>query len=181
MMADTRATYIDLTPTPAVRRMLPYLGLQPVGTATAVMLLPGHACGVSSGASLRPLAPGQAPPFIGPLPELLDSHRALGCVPLLLQHETGEDLLVYRRIRLRGLAAAQLVYVHSHHVLHRHLPVLARHLLARGVGLLVCDSRVSGPNRWHTIYRPHGGWFARGADFSDRTDFLGSERCLLGV
>lgn len=180
MTTDPEMAYIDLTPSPSVQRMLPRVGLQPVGVATAVLLLPGHAVCAGRGGGLRALPPGQALAQ-GPAADLLDAHRALGCEPLLLDHAGGTDLLVWRRIRLRGLPAAQLVYVQSHAVLLRHLPVLARHLLARGRLLLQCDSRIAGPDRWHTLYRPHGMWFARGADFSDHTDFLGSERCLFGV
>lgn len=180
MLADPQSAYIDLTPSPAVQRMLPHVGLQRVAATTAVLLLPGHAAGSARGARLRPLPVGQAP-ALGPTALLLDAHRALGCEPLLLRHADGEDLLVWRRSTLRGLPAAQLVYVQSHAVLLRHLPVLARHLLGQGRLLLQCDSRITGPDRWHTFYRPYGAWFARGADFSDHTDFLGSERCLFGV
>jgi len=180
MLADPEIAYIDLTPSSAVQRMLPHVGLQRVAAATAVLLLPGHAAGLSRGARLRQLSSGQAPAF-GPSAALLDAHRALGCEPLLLQHAGGEDLLVWRRTTLRGLPSAQLVYVQSHAALLRHLPVLARHLLGQGRLLLQCDSRIAGPDRWHTFYRPYGAWYARGADFSDHTDFLGSERCLFGV
>ena len=181
LLSDPHATYIDLTPTPAVRQMLPHFGLAAVNAATAVHLLPGQACGRATEARIQSLGRGDRLPELGPGPELLAAHRVLGCVPLLLHHAQGADLLVYRRIRVRGLAAAQLVYVHSHAVLQRHRVALARHLWGAGFGLMVCDSRVAGPNRWHTWYRPRDLWFARGACFADRTDFLGSERCLFGV
>lgn len=181
MLADPQAAYIDLTPSPTVQRMLPHVGMQPVGTGTAVLLLAAHAIGAARGAALRPLPAGQGP-TLGPSAALLDAHRGFGCEPLLLAHPDGEDLLVWRPTRVRGLPAARLVYVASHAVLRRHLPVLARHLLARGLLLLQCDGRIAAPgDGWRTFRRPHGVWFARGADFSDQTDFLGTERCLFGV
>lgn len=181
MLADPQASYIDLTPSPAVQRMLPAFGMAVVNASTAIHLLPCHAIHGGGKARVRPLAKDDDAPAIGPLPQLLASHRRLGCVPLWLEHPDGADLLVYRRIRVRGVPAAQLVYVASHRVLQRHLGAVARHLVSAGLLLLVCDSRVAGPDRWHTRYRVRDLWYARGEDFSDRTDFLGSERCLMGV
>jgi hypothetical protein len=152
-----------------------------VNAATAIRLLPLHALRTDRKARVRPLSNDAAAPEVGPPPELLAAHRLLGCVPLLLEHPQGRDLLVYRRIRLRGIPAAQMVYVASHQVMQRHMSTLARHLLGAGLGLMVCDSRVAGPDRLHTRYRVRDVWYARGESFADRTDFLGSERCLMGV
>lgn len=181
IMADPAASYIDLTPSPAVQRMLPKFGMTVVNAATAIHVLPCHVARSGRAARVRLLTDDTATPAVGPLPELLASHRVLGCVPLLLEHPAGNDLLVYRRIRLRGIPAAQMVYVASHQVLQRHFGAVARHLLGAGLGLMVCDSRVAGPDRLHTRYRVRDLWYARGESFADRTDFLGSERCLMGV
>jgi hypothetical protein len=182
LLADRTACYTDLTPTPAVQGMLQQFGLAPVNAGTTVLALPGLAAlRGAAGARFRTLGTDEPVPHAGPSSALVQAHRALGCTPLVLEHADGQDLLVYRRSRVRGLPAAQLVYVHSHATLLRHLGPLARHLLAAGCPLAVYDGRSAGPRRWHTWHRPHGVWFARGADFSDRTDFLGSERCLLGV
>jgi hypothetical protein len=181
IMADPGATYLDLTPTPAVQKMLPSFGMTAVNAATAIYVLPFHAACPGPRCSVRPLIDDEAAPAVGPLPPLLAAHRRLGCVPLLVDHPLGTDLLVYRNIRVRHIPAAQMVYVPSHEVLNRHLGAVSRHLLRAGLGLMVCDSRVSGPDRWHTRYRARDIWYARGESFADRTDFLGSERCLMGV
>jgi O-antigen ligase len=79
---------------------------------------------------------------------------------------------------VRGVPAAQLVYADSQALLLRHAGVLARHLLARGMLLLVRSTAVAA----HTatsVFRPREVWFARGASFEDRTDIFASELCVI--
>ena len=181
VMADPQAVYTDLTPTPEVQKMLPMLGFAPVNEGTSIELLPVHALRPSPRARVRewrpadPLEPG-APPA-----RTLQHHRELGCVPLVLEHAGGQTLLVYRSRPLRGLRAVRMKYIGSHAVFERHLPALARHLLWRGFAALSWDAR--GPRRpgLGTLRRPRGVWYARGDRFDDRTDFIGSELCILGV
>ncbi|MBL8328706.1 MAG: hypothetical protein JNJ71_07615 [Rubrivivax sp.] len=182
MVADKRCAYIDLTPTEEVRRMLPLFGFKTVNAGTTVGVLPLLALGSAAAARIRPLRaddvlPAQAPPL-----EMLLAHRELDCESVLLEHEGGQTLFVYRSRPVRRLPAARLKYIGSHAVMQRCLPVLARHLLARGFLLMSWDTRgTDAPSTASLRRRPGGLWFARGETFDDVTDFIGTELCILGV
>ena len=178
LLANPQAVYTDLTPTANVRRMLPLVGLNPVNDGVLIDLLPQHALRPSRGGRLQPLPPGSTLGGHPPPAELLESHRALGCLPLVLHDQQGSQLLVVQRTRVRGLPAAKLVYADSNRRWRDQLGLLARHLLRLGIVCLVSDRR-PGMRTAGAIFRPRDIWYSRGDPFEDRTDLLGSELCLL--
>ncbi len=183
MVADRDAIYIDLTPSDEIRRMLPMLGFAPVSQGTWVAVLPVQALRLARAGRVHLVAwhDGDDLNTTDPPSAQLAAHRALGGVPMRLEHDEGSTLLVYARRRLRGLPAARLLYVGSHRILQRHLGTLARHLLSRGIGLLSWDARGGSAPLAGRVLRPGGVWYARGDRFEDRSDFIGSELCLLGL
>ncbi len=177
--ADKAAVYTDLTPTPEVQKMLPMFGFQPLNRGMALHLLPLQCLHPAHGARLRSLLPAEPWAYAGPPREMIEAHRELGCLPLVLQPPQGQpQLLICRLGRLRGLRAAQLVYADSQSLVLRHRGALARHLLGQGVVLFVHDTRqtASTPTAW---FRPRDQWFARGRVFDDRTDAFASELCIV--
>jgi hypothetical protein len=181
LLRDPRATYVDLTPSPPVEKMLLASGFRAVGTGTTLAALPVCAVGRARGARVRPLAAGDRLGCAVPPPAVLQAHRELGCLPLVMEHEGGPTLFVCRPRAVRGLRAVRLEYVGSHQALQRHLPALARHLLARGFLCATWDTRDGAPPRAGTSQRDWGRWYARGEIENDCTDFIGTELCLLGV
>jgi hypothetical protein len=178
ILADPDAVYTDLTPTPEVQRLLPVVGMQPLNRGVAIHALPLLALQPARGGRVHELPDGQDWPHAGPSAAMLHAHRALGCLPLVLQAEGAAHLLVVQRTALRGVPAAQLVYADSQALLLRHAGALARHLLARGLLLLLRSTCVAA----HTatsVFRPRELWFARGGSFEDRTDIFGSELCVI--
>lgn len=181
VLSDPQTTYLDLTPAEHVRPMLPLFGFRPVSVGHDIVALPAAACGAGHGASLRALRETDALPPGAPDMAILMAHRELGCEPLLLEHPEGSTLFVYRRRPMRGVPAARLKFVGSHRALRRHLPLLARHCLARGMLVLTWDARAELPPPRLGYRRPTMPWYARGPVPDDCTDFIGSELCLLGV
>jgi hypothetical protein len=181
LVADPQNIYIDLTPTAEVGKMLAAFGFRPVSCGTRFAVLPLHALGLDPGVRLRPWRPDDLLLPDGPPRDLVQNHRELGCVALVLEHAEGRDLLIYARRSVRRLPSARLLYITSHARLERHLPVLARHLLARGIVFLSWDARHRDDRGARTPFRPGGVWYARGDAFTDRSDFIGSELCLFGL
>lgn len=178
LVANRQATYTDFTPTPTVQRILPLVGLKAINRGLLIDCLPLHAWRGATGGEVQPLPPGADLAGFAPPAELIESHRALGCQPLLLHDAQGSQLLVLQRSTVRGLPAARVVYADSNQRWRRQLGPLARHLLRQGTVCLVSDSR-GGPRPAGALFRPRDIWFSRGDDFEDRTDLLGSELCLL--
>ncbi len=183
VLADDAAVYTDLTPTPEVQKMLPLLGLHPLNRGVALHLLPLLCLHPGRGARLRLLGSDEPAPPGGPPRDMVEAHRELGCLPLLLDHAGGQALLVCKRVRVRGIPAAQLVYADSQALLLRHRGALARGLLAFGLMLFVHDTQAISlsPTR---LFRRRDIWFARrpadgGPAFDDRTDVFASELCIV--
>jgi hypothetical protein len=180
---DAPRTVAQVLATSQVMQVLDQLdqelvGLAPVNDGVLIDLLPQHALRPCRGARLQPLPPGASLDGHPPPAELLESHRALGCLPMVLHDAQGSQLLVVQRTRVRGLPAAKLVYADSNQRWRQQLGLLARHLLAQGMLCLVSDRR-PGMQASGAIFRPRDIWFCRGDGFEDRTDLLGSELCLL--
>jgi hypothetical protein len=180
LFADRNATFTDLTPTPEVQKMLPAFGFRPVNRGLVLRLLAVHALAPARGFSIRRLA-GAWPALIeGPTPATLESHRRLGCEAFLVEGPRATGLVVVRRQRFRGLPGARLVYADSHALMRAAFGPLARALLGRGYLMLAEDAREPA-DAAGGLFRPHGIWFARNGNFTDRTDLLGSELCLFNL
>jgi hypothetical protein len=181
MLSDPSHAYVDLTPSEDVKRMLPLFGFKPVNQGTTIAVLPAYAAGSSQGARIRPLQPTDDLPPGAPPMEMLIGHRQLNCESLVLDHPEGRTLLVYRPRRLRRLPGARLKFIGDHAVLYRHLPVVARHLLSRGMVMLSWDTRPERCPGVPLFHLPGGIWYARGENFDHCSDFIGTELCILGV
>lgn len=163
----------DLTPSPSVRRMLPQLGFRPINRGTRFAFLPAAALHRGRGERVLELPPAEDPPVMG-------SHRVLGCVPLVVEGPAGSTVVIYRRARVRGVPAADLVYVESHRALAGGFSALSRHLLGRGFMFLRVPA-LGEAGRFGTVVLPTGVWYARGEYFHDRTDVVGSELTLFDL
>jgi hypothetical protein len=200
LMADPQHTYTDLTATPELQKVLPKVGMRPLNGGIALHLLPLLALSASTGATVQALQPGSAWPDpacepvsrLGPPREMIEIHRELGCLPLLLRapalgttgtsapHRLEQALVILRHIRVRNVPAVQLVYAEDRAWVLRHLGALARWLLPRGRMLLACEA--AGPRSTATaLFRPREVWFVKGQDpdLDRRTDVFGSELCLI--
>lgn len=180
LFADSSLIYTDLTPTPDVQKMLPVFGFKPINLGLMIEPLAALAMRDTGSAKVRGMEPGSAPEGLAITPGQIETHRALGLVPLLITHEGTSQVVLHRRTSIRGMPAAQLVYVESHKALAPCMPALARHLLWRGKMFLIseCRDEASAESRF---FRPRGIWFARNDSFEDRTDYLGSELCILDL
>lgn len=180
VMADKSCIYTDLTPTPEVQLMLPKLGFTALNRGVLVHALPLLALLPARDAVVRALAPGEPWTQAGPPAAMIDAHRDLGCLPLVLETASGQQLLVVQRVRVRGIPGAQLIYAASRSEVVRCRAALARHLLGQGMLLLVHDT----PHAHSALlawFRPRDLWFASGDDgsLSDRTDAFASELCIV--
>jgi len=180
VMADKTCIYTDLTPTAEVQLMLPKLGFTALNRGVLLYALPLLAVLPAGGAVVRALEPGEMWLHAGPAPEMIEAHRDLGCLPLVLETAAGPQLVVVKRIRVRGVPGAQLIYAASRSEVVRHRSALARHLLRRGLLIFVHDT----PHARSTAlgwFRQRDLWFASGDDgsLSDRTDAFASELSIV--
>lgn len=179
LLDDAEAVHLDLTPTPQVQRMIELLGMVPVNRGIVVELLVAAAAMPAGRAHARVASRGVALPVTDREADMIERHRALGCLPILIEDGEGQSVVVVRRTRTKGLTSAEIVFTDSHARLARALPALARVLLVRGFALLLSEGRTSACEK-RPLFRRRNIWFAKGADFHDRTDHLASELCLLG-
>lgn len=180
IVADPGSIYTDLTPTADVRTMIATFGFKAINLGVVMHLLPALALRRGLPATVSEWQPGEPLPERSPPAELVESHRALGCLPLIVEGRAGRTLLVLRPKRVRRLPATQAVYVGSHAALEPHLPTLARHLLGRGLLVAQIDCRSEAGTR-NLGFRHNGLWFAKGSLFEDCTDHLGTELSLFDL
>jgi hypothetical protein len=179
LLADTRCTYIDVTPNEAVSKMLLLTGFRAVSLGTVLAATPGHALRPARGVQVREWTAGEALPPGSPPQEQLEAHRSLACIPLLIDQGGHQTLLVYRAKRMRGFPVARLKFIGSHRALHQGFGAVARYFLRRGFAFVSFDHRAETPASRFNVLRSGGVWYARGGDFADRTDFIGTELSLL--
>lgn len=182
LTADKSAVYTDLTATAEVRQMLAKLGFAPSNLGVALLPTPLLALGAQHGAQVRLLEPGEPLPPCELSQEQVEGHRALGCLPLLLELPGGARLLlVCRRTRWRGMPVAQLVYTEDLALLLRHRAALARCLWRQGLLMLVHEARAEHSARSTLLswFRPRDLWYSRGSSCARRSDAFGSELCIV--
>lgn len=176
------AMFTDLTPTEEVRKLLPSFGFVPVNRGVVITPVPIAAAGRAPGASVRDLGPSEIPDLPGNIRDLLEAHRAVGCLLAVLKTRNGTIPLMFRPRKLKGLPAAKLVYCENLAELHDHLPAVARYLALNGILLLIYDD-LSLKRRPGQMLRARGLKFARpGADLAPqpgRIDYAGSELSLM--
>lgn len=177
---DADALYTDLTPTLEVQKMLPAFGFKPVNRGLKRLFTPLAALARRIFGRVRDLkaAPGDAVPEA--TRALLESHRDFDCLPCALNAEGGWHPLLFKARRVRRLPAAELVYCEDHALLERHMAAVARYLLKRGKLFLIIEDRTP-PSDGETLEPQPGLRFAKGGHDPARTDYAGSELCILGV
>jgi len=180
IVSEPGSIYTDLSPTADVRTMLATFGFKAVNLGVVMHLLPALALRRGLPATVSEWQAGEPLPAGSPPPTLIESHRALGCLPLIVEGKAGRTLLVLRPKRVRRLPATQAVYVGSHAALEPHLPTLARHLLGRGLLVAQIDCRSEAATHY-AGFRRNGLWFAKGSLFEDCTDHLGTELSLFDL
>lgn len=180
IIADRDVVYTDLTPTPKVRQMLPALGFAPISVGVELAFLPAVALIGGWAGAVRPADPVTWMNAPGPDWAVIEAHRALGCVPLCLDGPSGTCRIVYRKALYGKAPAASLVYIESHAKLRPSLGPLARHLLGRGIAVLHLPAKNARVGLG-SVFRPRDIWFAKGDEFADRTDVLGSELTLFDL
>ncbi|MFZ4530301.1 MAG: hypothetical protein ACOYOJ_00655 [Alsobacter sp.] len=180
IVSEPGLIYTDLSPTADVRTMIATFGFKAVNLGVVMHVLPALALCRGRPATVSEWQAGEPLPAGSPPATLIESHRALGCLPLIVDGKAGRTLLVMRPKRVRRLPATQAVYVGSHAALEPHLPTLARHLLGRGLLVAQIDCRSEAGTR-NIGFRRNGLWFAKGSLFEDCTDHLGTELSLFDL
>ncbi|PPD43348.1 MAG: hypothetical protein CTY15_09955 [Methylocystis sp.] len=180
VMADPEATYLDLTPTERVRQMLPALGFVPINAGVELSFLPVLALAGGRSGVVSPADEPRWGSTDGPDWSLIEQHRALDCVPLIVEGPAGSTRIVYKILRRNGLRVAKLVYVESHERLRPAIGRLSAYFLRCGCMFMRTPARDAKVG-FGSIFAPQGVWYAKGGDFSDRTEILGSERLLFGI
>ena len=176
------AVYTDLTPTPSVAKLLPALGFERLSEGRAVHLLPLSALEPARGARVEPIDGPSGLLLDEPTRGLLDAHRRIGCTAAVLRTDDAATGLLFRATRIRRVPAVELLWCTDHAALRRGTGALARWLLRRGVAAMLTDLRPEAGLVGH-LRRTRNARFVRGARgrdwFATRTDFAGSELCLL--
>ena len=177
---DADALYTDLTPTLEVQKMLPAFGFKPINRGLKRLFTPFKALAVRLSGRVRDLKSVPAGSVAEPTHALLESHRALDCLPCALKAGERWHPLMFKARRVRRLPAAELVYCEDHALLERHMAAVARYLLRRGKLFLIIEDRTSMSDGEQLEPQP-GLRFVKGGHDPSRTDYAGSELCILGV
>jgi hypothetical protein len=180
MVADPAAIYTDFTPTDDVQKMLPVFGFGAINCGILIRPLAALAMQAPNAVRVRELAPTDE--YSGPSVSrrLIEIHRSWRCEPLLLEQGDQSSLVVWRRTRIRGIPAAEIVYAESLVALEQGLCALARHLLLKGKLFLISEAR-NPADATSRYFRARGIWFAKNDTYDDRIDRLGSELCILDL
>lgn len=177
------AMFTDLTPTAEVRTMLPAFGFIPINFGVVFTLLPLAAALPAGSAQMRLLSPRDADVPAG-LRRILERHQDAGCLAGVLTAGERSLPMLFRKRRLKGVPAANLIYCPDLSHLPLAIPAVARFLLTKGIGVLISDD-TSGPLRAGQLKRQRGLKFVRpGAGFApvaNVIDHTASELALLDL
>lgn len=186
VLSTSDAIYTDLTPSSDVVRLIRPLGFVPLNQGLVIDALPLTTFARSPGGVVVDLDHVPADRLAPGEHALLAAHRKIGCLPAALLDDEGCCALLFKRCAVKRLPAATLVYCGDNRRLARHLGAVSRFLLRRGRLALVRDARDGDPQPRTSRRLPIGLKFARytAADawfFRNRTDFAGSELCILDL
>lgn len=178
------AMFTDLTPTPEVRKINAVMGFEPINQGVMLTMLPAASAGGSGGAAVRELDERSAVGLPAATAEMLLRHKAIGCLPVLIETNAGRLVAMFRLGRIKGMPAARMVYCDSNAALADHLPVVARFLMTRGMLAMISDD-TGQRARFGQVRRPFGLKFAKpGAGLTidrDRIDQAWSELCCFAL
>lgn len=178
ILSNKAHVYTDLTPTPELQQVLPKLGMHAINSGIGLHALPLLFMHPATGAQVRLLDPAEEWPELGPPRAMIEAHRDLDCLPLVLEHSEGQELFICLRSSVRGLPAAQLIFCDDRELLLRHRGALARGLMPLGFAVFICESQDTSSSST-MMFRPRERWFATGDHFVNRTDAFASELCII--
>lgn len=181
LIRDPDTIYTDLTPTASVQKILVALGFKAINAGESIIALPRAAIG--SGRGVRVVALDAVPEqgISAHTRRLLSQHVAYGCLALALEVEGRWYPLLFKPCERRQIPGVRLVGCESHALLKRWIAPVARNLLSRGKLFLIRDME-PGEEAGFGFARPGFALkYAKGGEFLDRTDFLGTELSLFDL
>lgn len=174
VLALDNTAFTDFTPTEPVQKMLTAFGFKIVREGISVIPLPLARLRSKAGSLVTDLSTGDLADLDRDVKTLLHSHAAYGCVAGVLEAE-GERLPIAFKVRkFKGIRCAHLVFCEKNQVVYRNLAAIAQYLIEKGVYILLIDvppgQKIPG-----IVRRRRDRKFARGLNFAEWTDYLGSE------
>jgi hypothetical protein len=180
LLADDAPVYTDLSPSPAVLKILEHLDFTPWNEGVVIASWPQVLAAPGRQSSIQPLS--RLPQDALPAKErkILEDHRRLGCLAAALHDGTTYHPLIFLRTRLRGIPVGHLIYAHSRELILANLRPVTAFLLRNGIPLFSMDAdRRECPRG--AFFRPWGIKAFRGAFSRDRIDFAYSELVYLNL
>ncbi|HUG63467.1 MAG TPA: hypothetical protein VMP03_16595 [Methylomirabilota bacterium] len=169
---DSGDACTDLTPTPAVEQISRAVGFEKIADATDFLPLPAYALLPASGASILT---GEATRTLpDDIRSLVADHADLGCISFALRLGEADHAIVVKPVRRRGIATGEVVHA-DRTALLGGLPVVARHLLGRGIAVLAVDMMAKDKAPTVSIRRPRPPRLACGPFDPARIDYAYSE------
>lgn len=132
LMAQTSATYLDLTASPVMRELNRKIGFVDQARGMVIVPLLPAALRPSPHVRIHTLGSTAAAQLDTRLRDLLAAHEALGCVALLVEWQAALHPVILAAGRRKGVAGARVILAPSRALLRDAAGALARHLLARG-------------------------------------------------
>ena len=180
VLSDKTAVYTDLTAAPSLSGMLERLGFTSWSHGLALFLWPFLPR--SAKRRGRVVLMDEAPP--GALHEeerrLLEDHASLGCIPAVLEYDSGWMPLLFRRTTLKRIPAGHLIYAPDRRVVLQYAAAASRFLRRRGMPLLTMDAREEESAGGGFYRAGRVRWF-RGDLDPNRIDYAYSELVYLNL
>lgn len=181
IIRTTDATFTDLTPTASVQKILLALGFKPINAGESVVLLPQASLRPAHGARVIELERTPKNAIADETRHRLARHTEFGCIALALDVEGLWLPLLFKPCARRGIPGLRLIYCEDHILLRRAISPVARALLRRGKLFLIRDLE-AGEKPGFGIARPGFALkYATRSQFSNRTDYTGTELCLFDL
>lgn len=180
-MADTTATYTDLTPSKAAVELNNRLGFRTIRYKLLLFLLPWLAIAGRRQGRLVPL--DAVPP--GALSDEcirdLANHRDLGCIVTTIEAGGRYHPVVLDVFRRKRIPIARVIFAESSDVVETAMALLARLLIRRGVPLLCLQVEEDRTVPYGRVWKPTLRYQVKG-EWNERSiNELYSERVLLKV
>lgn len=170
------AAFTDLTPTPPVQKMLLALGFERINDGVSINLLPLSRLKPATHTSVVDCDELEDGACTAVASELR-CYQQFDCFVAVLREAAHAVTLVFKRVHVRGLPAAMLVFCEENEAVYRNIPAIARYLAQKNLYLLMLDipldRQIPGISR-----KKRGNKFAKGLNPNGRTDFLGTELSL---
>lgn len=175
----SKTLYTDLTPTPQLRPIIERLGFRARSDGAIFHLLPWTWLTQPRNADVIALEAIRSSDIPETTLSMMQEHAELGCIAFALWDGTALHPLVFVPMRRRGIPFARLAYAQHKSAVANHLGPLARHLLARGLPLLMIDGFDSERPPHCAFTRKAPPIYVKGDMAPDAVDFTYSELVLL--